>query len=262
MDTCQPYEIVPFQNSRIGTLDIGAVGGRRHRITALIEVDVTEARQALKRRGGLSFNSWLLKCIGDCVSQYPELHGIRRGEKEIIRFGDVDLSLMIEREVAGRNVPLPFVIRGVNEKSFEAVHQEVLQARCQAVSGDGTIVLGRGESVGTRVYAMLPGFLRRFIWRRLLMKPFSLRKAMGTVMVTSVGMAGRFSGWILPVSVHPLCFAVGAITKKPWVVGGAVAVRDILHLTVLADHDVVDGAPAARALARLVTMLEKGYGLI
>lgn len=75
----EPFEREPFQRSRLGTLDIGAVGRGRHRITALLEVDVTEARRLLKGRPELSFNSWLLKCIGDCVAQYPELHGIRRG---------------------------------------------------------------------------------------------------------------------------------------------------------------------------------------
>ncbi len=263
MDQGMIFTKVPFQKSRLGTLDIGAVGRGRHRITALLEVDVTEARRLLKGRPALSFNSWLLKCIGDCVAQYPELHGLRRGERDIIRFRDVDLALIIEREVAGHSVPVPCVIRGINGKTPEAVHQEVQAGRRQAVGNEGASVLGRRpQLLGARLYGFLPGLLRRAFWRGLLRSPHAVRRTMGTVMVTSVGMAGRFAGWVVPVSVHPLCFAVGAVVRKPWVAEGAVVPRDILHLTVLADHDVVDGAPAARALARLVSMLEKGYGLI
>ena len=43
-------------------------------------------------------------------------------------------------------------------------------------------------------------------------------------------------------------------------VGDATDNRDP-NLTVAFDHDVVDGAPAARFLNRLVEMIESGYGL-
>ncbi len=37
--------------------------------------------------------------------------------------------------------------------------------------------------------------------------------------------------------------------------------EEILNLTVLFDHDVVDGAPETRILRRLVELIESGYGL-
>jgi pyruvate/2-oxoglutarate dehydrogenase complex dihydrolipoamide acyltransferase (E2) component len=36
----------------------------------------------------------------------------------------------------------------------------------------------------------------------------------------------------------------------------------MLSLTVIFDHDVVDGAPAARFVKRLVELIEGGYGLV
>ena len=36
--------------------------------------------------------------------------------------------------------------------------------------------------------------------------------------------------------------------------------REILNLTVVFDHDVADGAPAARFVWRLVELIESGYG--
>jgi pyruvate/2-oxoglutarate dehydrogenase complex dihydrolipoamide acyltransferase (E2) component len=36
----------------------------------------------------------------------------------------------------------------------------------------------------------------------------------------------------------------------------------MLSLTVVFDHDVVDGAPAARFVQRLVELIEGGYGLV
>ncbi|MBP1761033.1 MAG: hypothetical protein H6Q64_575 [Firmicutes bacterium] len=84
---------------------------------------------------------------------------------------------------------------------------------------------------------------------------------MGSVMLTSVGMFSTFDGWVIPTSIHPLCFAVGTITKKPGVIDGEIAVREYLKMTVLIDHDVMDGAPAARFLSRLDELIQKAYGL-
>jgi pyruvate/2-oxoglutarate dehydrogenase complex dihydrolipoamide acyltransferase (E2) component len=58
--------------------------------------------------------------------------------------------------------------------------------------------------------------------------------------------------------MHNLCFALGSIVKKPRVVEHEIRIRDVLHLTILFDHDVVDGIPAARFAARLVKRIEEG----
>jgi pyruvate/2-oxoglutarate dehydrogenase complex dihydrolipoamide acyltransferase (E2) component len=44
----------------------------------------------------------------------------------------------------------------------------------------------------------------------------------------------------------------------PRVTPRGIEAREILRLTVLVDHDVVDGAPAARFLARLARSVEGG----
>ena len=54
---------------------------------------------------------------------------------------------------------------------------------------------------------------------------------------------------------------VGGIGRKPAVVEERIEPRQMLDLTVAFDHDVVDGAPAARFVQRLVELIESGYGL-
>jgi pyruvate/2-oxoglutarate dehydrogenase complex dihydrolipoamide acyltransferase (E2) component len=66
---------------------------------------------------------------------------------------------------------------------------------------------------------------------------------------------------VIPITIFPLCFGLGTVCKKPGVVRDRIEVREYLSLTAMADHDVIDGAPAARFLARLVEMLESGWGL-
>jgi hypothetical protein len=83
----------------------------------------------------------------------------------------------------------------------------------------------------------------------------------GTVGITAVGMFGEHSGWGLTPNGHSLDLVVGSISRKPVVVGDRIEPREILHLTVAFDHDVVDGAPAARFVERLVDRIESGEGL-
>ena len=42
---------------------------------------------------------------------------------------------------------------------------------------------------------------------------------------------------------------------------GQIAIRDYLSLTISFDHDIIDGAPAARFTQRLKELIESGYGL-
>lgn len=40
-----------------------------------------------------------------------------------------------------------------------------------------------------------------------------------------------------------------------------IQVREYLKITVLMDHDVIDGAPAARFISRLNDLMKNAYGL-
>ena len=84
----------------------------------------------------------------------------------------------------------------------------------------------------------------------------------GTVGMTAVGMFGKgHSGWGLYSTTHSLELLVGSTSWKPAVVDGRIEPREILCLTVAFDHDIVDGAPAARFARRLVELIESGCGL-
>ena len=68
-------------------------------------------------------------------------------------------------------------------------------------------------------------------------------------------------GWGLPIAPAPLMLTLGGISEKPMVINGQIEAREILCMTISLDHDVVDGAPAARFVARLTELLEAGHGL-
>ncbi|MHA2394186.1 MAG: 2-oxo acid dehydrogenase subunit E2 [Promethearchaeota archaeon] len=84
---------------------------------------------------------------------------------------------------------------------------------------------------------------------------------MGTVIVTSVGMFGKVHGWPIPTTSHPLAFAIGGVSKKAGIINDKIKIREYLTMTILFNHDVVDGVPVARFVSRLVDLIESGFGL-
>lgn len=260
------FKIIQFPKSRLATFDIGKIGNRKHHIAGLLEVDVTLARQKiariLKSGSKASFTSWMLKVIAETISADKGIHAINTGKRKQILFEEVDISLPIEKVVDGKRVPLVTVIRNCNNITVKQIFDEIQKAKDQDIKSEQDYVLEkRKENILNKIFFNLPQWLRMIIWKILLINPERRKKNMGTVIVTGIGMTGNTQGWILPKSIHNLCFGIGSLNKKPWVYKNKIEVREILHLTVLFDHDVIDGSPAARFTNRLCSNLEKAIEL-
>jgi 2-oxoglutarate dehydrogenase E2 component (dihydrolipoamide succinyltransferase) len=80
----------------------------------------------------------------------------------------------------------------------------------------------------------------------------------GTFAVTNMGGYGNLFG--LPIINQPNVgiLGAGAIVKRPVVLGEAIAVRDIMYLSLSYDHRVVDGALGGYFIQRVRYHLEKG----
>ncbi len=107
----------------------------------------------------------------------------------------------------------------------------------------------------------MPKFFRKFLIKRILKDPIRTKQIMGTIVVTAVGMFGKVYGWPIPTTSHPLAIAIGGITKKPGIINDKIELREYLTMTILFNHDVIDGAPATRFVTRLVDLIESGFGL-
>lgn len=236
----------------------------RHKpmIHGLLEVDVTRPRAILrahKARTGesLSFTAFLAACLAKAVDERKAVQAFRQGGKRLVLFEDVDINTRIEREVAGQKYVVPYIIRAANRKTFRALHDEIRAVQAE----DARRVLTRFRLLSIVPTALYSSFVWAFtrIGRR---RPRLWKQAMGTVGITSVGMFGGGAGWGIPaLSPTPLMLTVGGIGEKQVVVDGRPAAREYLSLTISVDHDVVDGAPAARFTQRLKALIESGYGL-
>jgi pyruvate/2-oxoglutarate dehydrogenase complex dihydrolipoamide acyltransferase (E2) component len=260
-----------FRNPTIDTLDLGK---KKHHIPLLLEIDVTTSRaylREMKESSGesLSFTGWVLACIGKAVSEHKHMHAIRKGRKRLIIFKDVDISVLAERSVGTRanpadTLPMPYVVRGANKKTVQEISDEIRSAQREPFE-EGEVQLGTSRKTWlTNAFIRMPRFVRNLlVWRRLTNDPFTVKKMMGTVVVTSVGSIGGYSGygWGIPIGIHPLVIALGTIARKPAVIGEEIKIREYLSMTILFDHDVTDGAPVVRFISRLDELLQQGYGL-
>lgn len=254
------FNYKPVPGSRIATFDTFAIGLKKHHVAALLEFDVTESRGRLQesRRGGLniSFNGWLIKVIGSVLQDHPEAAAYLRGKRKLMVFNDINISILVERTINGERVPIPVVIEKTNEKTAQEITFEIESAKKQDLSA-GNIVINRQSKLSERLYYHLPGSARRLVWKMMLGNPrFAFRK-MGNAVVTSVGMMGKVNGWFIHRSVHPVSFGIGSVLKKPVVVDDEIKIREILNMTVLVDHDLVDGAPMVRLLKDLSFRIER-----
>ncbi len=212
------YRIHRFPKTRIATNDVCAVGIEKHHIPALLEIDVTEARKKIKaykrEKGRISFTAWLIKTIAITISDHDYIAAYSAGRRKLVIFKDINVSLLVEKEINGQRVPVPLVIEKAHERTIESITLQVNEARNQEIN-QKDIVLQKRSTLAERSYFMLPGFLRRSIWRFMLRRPHMAFTRMGNVAVTSVGMIGRANGWFIPISVHPACFGIGKTVKKP-----------------------------------------------
>jgi pyruvate/2-oxoglutarate dehydrogenase complex dihydrolipoamide acyltransferase (E2) component len=255
------YYFRKIPQSRIATFDILSIGVLKHHISALLEFDVTDSRIKLRnlRKSGIniSFNAWIIKIISSVLSSHPEASAYKYNKKNLIIFEDINISILVEKLINGSRVPIPLVLKATNKKSLAEITAEIENAKNQVINS-GDIKLNDRITFTEKVYYHLPGFLRRLIWRILLNSPKNAFKKMGNAVITSVGMMGKINGWFIHKSVHPISFGIGSVIKKPVVIDNTIKIREILNMTILIDHDVIDGAPMVRLLNDLTKQIEEG----
>lgn len=259
------YHVVDIPQARRIVLNFIDLEWGGHCMYGLLEVDVTVARQFIEAHEArtserLSFTAFIASCLARAVDEDKSIQAYRKGRKQLVVFEDVDVGMMIERQVGDTLAPIGHVIRRANQKTFLEIHQEI-----RAVQ-NGPAPQRNQMPSWLRLLLLLPAPLEKLLNALLRMArrrdPQKMYVAtVGTVGVTAVGMFGNGSGWGLAPAGYSLWLVVGGISRKPAIVEERIEPREFLSLTVGFDHDVVDGAPAARFTRRLVELIESGYGL-
>jgi pyruvate/2-oxoglutarate dehydrogenase complex dihydrolipoamide acyltransferase (E2) component len=256
------FAVVPFPPVRRLIVDTLDTARDKHVIHALVEVDVTRARQCVREYEAqtgkdLSFTAFVIARLGKAVDKDKYMHAYRSGRNELVLFDDVEVSTQIEIEINGRKVPMSHIIRATNKKSLRDIQRENRRVRAEGAESESA-----PTARGGRLSMRLPSFIRRPVMRRVFKNPHQAKTYAGTVLLTAVGMFGEGGGWGIPDIPHTLGITLGGIAEKPVVLDGRIEIRECLSMTVSFDHDIIDGAPAARFTQRFMELIESGHGLI
>lgn len=253
------YTVEPYPPMRRFSIDAGWLGRRRHIMHGLLELDVTRAREYIrehKARTGesLSFTAFIIACLAKAAEANPHVHAYRTWRNQLVMFDDVKINTMIEVGSEAETFPMPHVIEAANRKTFRQIHDEIRAAQAEPI--------GTQEMQFMHSFLILPGFLRHLFYWFVNRAPLLTRKYSSSILVSAVGMMfGSGPGWGIPMANFTLTATLGSIVERPGVVDGRIEIREVLCITLSLDHDIIDGAPAARFTRQFRELVESGYGL-
>jgi pyruvate/2-oxoglutarate dehydrogenase complex dihydrolipoamide acyltransferase (E2) component len=231
-----------------------------HCFHALLEFDITGLRKALREariggRGGSLF-AFFIKAIAVCLREFPAFNSMG-GSRRTTSFDEVDVSVPVEMQSGGEIYNKQLVIRGADRKGVAEIGSEIEASR-MVDDGDKSYLPSPAMRA---LLAALPAFAARLAIRAVMSSHRMVKASSGTVFITSVSMFSSVPGFILPYAGGPKAssFAIGSVVKKPAAFRGGIALREIICVTASFNHDLVDGAPAARFINRLRELVESRF---
>lgn len=223
----------------------------KHIMYGLVEADVTVPRKLIRdhaERTGekLSFTAYVTVCVAAAVREVPQVNAFRRGHS-LVYLDEVIVEVLLERTIDGQPAVGYLPIRHADAKSLRQVHAEIRAGQT-----------ARHETIaGERWLRRVPAWASRpLMWWMRRSARWALR--LGVVGVNNIGMGTNVAGWGLSPGAGTLGVTIGGISRRAHWVDGEPAEQEVAHLTLAYDHDVINGAPAARFTARLLELLASG----
>ena len=179
-----------FQDARLHTINLGELGVDRRHVAALLEVDVTRARQSIRdaNRGAdstVSFLAWMVKSFATTLA--------------------VPVSVVLERMVDDRRLAFPVAMHNANVLSLSDIATSIQRAREQKI--DSASVVCGDRPVSAWFFRRLPVFVRARMLTRAVGRIQRAVAGSGEagrphVTITPAGMGGRVRGWFIPKIIN------------------------------------------------------------
>lgn len=248
------YESIPLSFNRRTVIASASVTEEKNAIHSFTEIDITEPRRLIREyfeKSGekLSFTAYIVTCLAQTIKDHPQLNSFIKGRR-LITLDDIIISVLIEREIIGEKVTEPIGIKNAQEKTIYQIHNEIREAKKIQSNKIGSLS-------GMTWFQLVPNFLlKTFI--RIADKNIHMAKKYGKIAVTAVGMFSKEAVWFIPHGSATVLITVGSINNKVVEIDGKFCTREHLCLTASFDHNIVDGAPAARFMNQFIETVKSG----
>lgn len=220
-------EVIPMDNMRksIAQHMVKSVQTSPH-VFAVSEADMTnlvkfrsEHKEEFQQKAGakLTYMPFIVQACARALLDYPMVNSSVDGDK-IIRKKYINIGMAVALENNGLIVP---VIKGA----------------------DGMNIVGLARTANDLAQRA----------RNKKLTPEEVQD--GTFSITNMGVFGSLMG--LPVINQPqvAILGVGTIKKRPVVINDAIAIRDMMYISLSFDHRIVDGSLAGQFLERIAHYL-------
>ena len=251
-------DIIPFTANRVFVYEHLNRAKRFHcSVTGTFEYDVTELVAAIDeaRAQGRSIGlvALLVKATGMLMEQHPRMnrHVFHRMWKKLeVDFQKISCTLIVLREgPAGEDILFPVLLEEPHSRSVEDIHAEIKHYKTAELSTLPQI------QAFERIKKMPHWQMRWFSYKARSDPKFYLRY-FGTYGLSSMLTRdwGGIGGSALANTGSG--FQPGVLRDEPKVIDGAIVVRKMLRLNVVADHFLLDGMDVLRAMQDLRPLLE------
>ncbi|MFV2047299.1 dihydrolipoamide acetyltransferase family protein [Metabacillus sp. YM-086] len=234
-----PKQTQPLPPSAPGDIEI-PVSGVRKAIAAnmvrskheaphawmMMEVDVTNlvqyrnsVKDEFKKNEGfnLTFFAFFVKAVAQALKEFPQINSMWAGDK-IIQKKEINISIAVATE---DSLYVP-VIKNADEKTIKGIAREITDLAYKVRSGKLTSTDMQG----------------------------------GTFTVNNTGSFGSVQSMGIINYPQAAIVQVESIVKRPVIINGMIAVRDMVNLCMSLDHRVLDGLICGRFLSRVKEILE------
>ncbi|MFS0656341.1 dihydrolipoamide acetyltransferase family protein [Bacillus sp. 179-C3.3 HS] len=193
----------------------------------MMEVDVTnlvtrrnQLKDQFKAKEGynLTFFAFFVKAVAQALKEFPEMNSMWAGDK-IVQKKAINISIAVATDDA-LFVP---VIKDADEKTIKGIAKDIHELADKVRQGK----LKQSDMEG------------------------------GTFTVNNTGSFGSVQSMGIINYPQAAILQVESIVKRPMIVNGMIAARDMVNLCLSLDHRVLDGLVCGRFLQRVKQILEE-----
>ena len=195
--------------------------------TTIFEVDMTNLARWLavnkdgfrQREGyGISFQTFAIKAAVEALREYPYVNASWTEDNKILLRHRINVGISIALE---NNLIVP-VIRNADTLSLAGIARAMSDLVARA-----------------RTNRLMPDELQG-----------------GTFTVNNPGVFGTMMSMSIINQPNAAILTMDAVVKRPVVIGDAIAIRDMMYLSISFDHRILDGLTAAQFMGAIKRRLE------
>jgi pyruvate/2-oxoglutarate dehydrogenase complex dihydrolipoamide acyltransferase (E2) component len=249
------FSIIGLPRSRWNVLDLIKLVSRDAIPAYLIyDIDMTWAENLRKKFAALGYKTTvtaiLLKAIAIAQRAHPMTRTALLPTGERVTLNRICAGFTVERFVKGQPAVFFGSIKEPDVKPIIEITDELRSYSTDDIKQNAQLELQDW-------FNHTPWLFRRIaLFFGMLIPSVRVHYMGATFGLSSLGKFGCRA--IVPPCVSASTFGIGEVQERPVAVDGKVEVRPILSLVLNFDHRLIDGAPAARFMQDVISLLQGG----